>query len=347
MANKLLSGAIEYPEAANLRISDLDALACLHEVGNRCVRTGDDFEGCLGAILEAAIFVTVADKGNIQLRDRETGVLVISTQRGFSEEFLAFFAQVDHETPAVCSEALRTSARVMVEDVARSELLSARGASYVLLAEGIRAVQSTPLVSSSGHVFGMISTHFTRPTHLGEREARFMDLLARQAADYVERKETERLLTAKRLQLERITAHVDSLIMQCSRDCRYVFVNKPCAEFFGKPIEQIVGHSIPEVIGEEAFQVIYPYIERVLSGERVEFETEILYAGPGSRQVHVVYVPDLDSRGAVCGWIATVNDITRRRQLAGQLRTADRPPYAQEVVELQVADMTRVLDDLV
>jgi GAF domain-containing protein len=34
----------------------------------------------------------------------------------------------------------------------------------------------------------MISTHFSRPARLDERQLRLMDLLARQAADYLERK---------------------------------------------------------------------------------------------------------------------------------------------------------------
>ena len=34
----------------------------------------------------------------------------------------------------------------------------------------------------------MISTHFREPHHPSERELGFMDLLARQAADYLERK---------------------------------------------------------------------------------------------------------------------------------------------------------------
>jgi two-component system CheB/CheR fusion protein len=55
----------------------------------------------------------------------------------------------------------------------------------------VRAVQSTPLVSSTGNVLGVISTHFTTTCRPTEQEMRLMDLLARQAADYLERKHVE------------------------------------------------------------------------------------------------------------------------------------------------------------
>ena len=53
------------------------------------------------------------------------------------------------------------------------------------------AVQSSPLLSSAGNVLGMISTHFQQTHRPSEQELRLMDLLARQTADYLERKRVE------------------------------------------------------------------------------------------------------------------------------------------------------------
>jgi PAS domain S-box-containing protein len=364
------------------RIFELEALACLYEVGNRCARAGADFEECLGAIVDAALFVTRADKGTLQLLDPGTGALLIRAQRGFHPPFLEFFSHVGRQTVAASGAALAAAKRIAVEDLSRSALFAGQPAAEVLRSEGVRALQSTPLISSSQHVVGMISTHFSRPKRLDERELRFIDLLARQAADFVERKGMERQLLDKQLQLERITDQVGTFITQCTRDLRYVFVNKACADFIGRPAEAIVGHSVAEVLGEAALEVIRPYIERALAGERVEFETEIPYRHAGPRYVHIVYVPDHDAQGSVCGWIATINDITERRRLEQQLRTADRhkdeflamlahelrnplapiryalaaakkgrgTPELQartaEVIERQVAHMSRLLDDL-
>jgi PAS domain S-box-containing protein len=311
-------------ERARPLISDLAVVSRLYEVGIQCARAGDDFNGCMEAILDAAIFITAADKGNLQLVDAQSGNLTIVAQRGFGRLFLEFFACVHDESAAACGAALREAHRVVVHDVTTSELFAGQASVAVLLGEGVRAVQSTPLISSTGRVFGMISTHFERPGGLTDHRLRYLDLLARQAADYLERKEAERLLMAKELQLEHIAGQAGILMSQCSRDERYLFVNKLCAEFLGEPAEAIVGRKISDVIGEPALEVIRPYIERVLAGERVEYEAEIPYAEAGSRYMQVTYVPDVDAQGIVTGWIATMSDITEQKRLAERVRIADR-----------------------
>ena len=54
---------------------------------------------------------------------------------------------------------------------------------------GIAAVQSTPLFARDGQIVGMISTHWTRPHMPAERDLRLLDILARQAADLIERRQ--------------------------------------------------------------------------------------------------------------------------------------------------------------
>ena len=117
--------------------------------------------------------------------------MVIESHRGFSEVFLDFFKAVHNHTAAACGTAMEKGRRTVVEDITKSELFRGTPALAVLADEGVRAVQSTPLVSSAGTVLGMISTHFSEPHSLAERELRMLDLLARQAADYLERMESE------------------------------------------------------------------------------------------------------------------------------------------------------------
>jgi PAS domain S-box-containing protein len=172
----------------------------------------------------------------------------------------------------------------------------------------------------------IISTHFKRPTLLTDRELRFVDLLARQAADYLERRQNDDALRdrTKRAQLVRIADSVPVLISQCSSDLHYIFVNKSYADFIGRPAESIADRPIEEVLGESVFKNIRPYIERVLAGERVQFETELTSPSIGPRRMHVVDVPDLDARGAVVGWFASIEDVTEQREAEERLREADR-----------------------
>jgi PAS domain S-box-containing protein len=135
------------------------------------------------------MFLTHSTKGNIQLFDPESGTLAILVDRGFEAPFLEFFDRV-HDQSAVCGTAFFCEAgsgrRCDTEsNICRKTSLD------VLLAAEVRAVQSTPLISSSSKVLGTISTHFSQPKVFHARELRLMDLLARQVADYLERTRAE------------------------------------------------------------------------------------------------------------------------------------------------------------
>src|SRR5262245_41218632 len=103
-------------------------------------------------------------------------------------------------------------------------------------------------------------------------------------------------------------------ITRCSRHLRYLWVNPAYAKLVGWPTEQIIGRAIADVIGTEAFEVIRPYAERVLRGERVEYEAEVPYPGRGTRFIHVVYAPWIEGDGQVTGWVGSVSDITKLKR---------------------------------
>jgi len=104
------------------------------------------------------------------------------------------------------------------------------------------------------------------------------------------------------------------MLIRLGRDLRYRFISRAYAEVTGRRPEAVVGRTLPEVIGEENFQAIRPYVERVLLGERVEFERELSFPRLGRRVMDVVYTPDLDDTGQVIGWIASLFDVTERKR---------------------------------
>ena len=181
----------EQTEAA-LRQSLAD-LTRMQELSTRLLQAGD-FPLLLNDVLDAAIEITGAQMGNIQLLEGD--VLRITAQRGFDRPFLEFFASV-HHAQAACGAALQRRERVIVDDVANSPIFVGTPALAVMIAAGARAVQSTPLVSRSGRVLGMFSTHYQRaPQQPTERALRLLDILGRQAADLIEHRQAEEALRA-------------------------------------------------------------------------------------------------------------------------------------------------------
>src|SRR5262249_56234244 len=108
--------------------------------------------------------------------------------------------------------------------------------------------------------------------------------------DITERKQVEEALRGVSAELRHTLHTAAAGLTHCSRDLRYLSANPAYAEWMGLPLEQIIGRPIVEVIGQAAFEIKRPRIERVLSGERVEYEDELPIRGE-LKCTQVVYTP--------------------------------------------------------
>jgi signal transduction histidine kinase len=94
----------------------------------------------------------------------------------------------------VCDLAATRHERVIVEDLEAEPAFQDTQDLQILLGDGIRAVQSTPLVTRDGRLLGMLSNHWNEQHRPAARELRYLDLLARMASDYIERTQAEQSL---------------------------------------------------------------------------------------------------------------------------------------------------------
>jgi PAS domain S-box-containing protein len=286
---------------------NLEDLSRMQQVSTRLMQAGN-FADLLRDILAAAIEITGAHMGNIQLLNGDA--LRIAVHQGLSDEFLEFFEMVQAHQ-AACGTALERGERIVVEDVTKSPIFLGTPALEVLLNAGVRAVQSTPLISRSGRTLGMFSTQYRHaPARPSDRALRLLDILARQAADLIETKQADEAVRAREAQLDRLITDTPFMLTRCSRELRYAFVSRAYADMLGRTRSDIEGRRIAEIIGDEGFATIRPHIEAVLSGARVEYESDVMFAGIGPRSLRVVYVPDRATDGTVIGWIASILDVT-------------------------------------
>lgn len=169
--------------AAQLRDAEL-----LQEISGHLIEE-EVVDSLYQRIMEAAVEIMGSQYGSMQMLEKERGAsgeLRLLAQHGFSARAAELWAWVTPDGGTSCGVAWRAGARVMVPDVASPTCMTGIDqASY--LEAGIHAMQSTPLVSRSGALLGMISTHWTEPHEVSERDLRLLDILARQAADLVER----------------------------------------------------------------------------------------------------------------------------------------------------------------
>src|SRR5262245_19433594 len=109
--------------------------------------------------------------------------------------------------------------------------------------------------------------------------------------------------------LEELRIIVESMgapVTRCSRDLKYVWASQPYADWLQLSVDDIVGRPIADVAGPDVFSAIRPHFDRVLSGERVEYEERLPYLGRGLRWVKAIYTPTFDASQSVDGWVAIV-----------------------------------------
>jgi signal transduction histidine kinase/PAS domain-containing protein len=180
--------AVERARAEAKVVADLEDTQLLGELSARLVTEGD-MQTLYREILSVAIALTRADGGTMQVIDNATQDLSLLASQGFKDHILEHFFRVNASSNTSCGIALRNGVRAFVDFDVPDE--DPDGSLQMLVSAGYLSAQSTPLISRSGKIIGMVTTHWREHRRSSDRELRFLDLLARQAADAIEQRHLE------------------------------------------------------------------------------------------------------------------------------------------------------------
>jgi PAS domain S-box-containing protein len=286
-----------------------DASLRLQEISTLLIQEGN-LDALYERVLNAAIELMSADIGSMQKYDPKQDVLELLTTRGFDPESAAFWARVNRASATSCGMALSEGRRVIVPDVECSDVIAGSADLNVLRRGGIRAMHSTPLVSRSGRLLGMISTHWDKPHHPAEHELRLLDVLARQAADLIERQESEQHL---RWFASIIESSEDAIV---SKDRAGIITtwNKGAERLFGYTSKELVGKPITVLFPPDRYDEERKILERINRGERIEhYETVRRRRDGSSVDVSLTISPVKNAEGTIVGASKIARDITERK----------------------------------
>jgi signal transduction histidine kinase len=190
----------------------------LRDVAARLIGEGES-PALFDEILAAAMTITEADAGTIQLLDGPTQTLTFLSSRGFTPALSAHFARVSADSDSPCGIALARGERIFVE-FTEDRGASPESSNRLHYEHGLRCAQSTPLRSRSGRKLGMFSTHWRSARTLTERELRFLDLLGRQAADLIERSQARQALRDSERELRENDRRKDEFLAVLAHELR-------------------------------------------------------------------------------------------------------------------------------
>ena len=108
-------------------------------------------------------------------------------------------------------------------------------------------------------------------------------------------------------------------VAQCDANYKVLAVNKMFADQFGFGPLDAIGAPVPEIIGEAAFSQLRNYMDAALSGKAQEHELKLPFKDGEFHYLHIMYVPQYDAGGRVCGLIVAASDLTQLRRTEEQL----------------------------
>ena len=309
------------PQAAaslSAQEQELDSARRLQQISTRLI-LGDNVEAMYGALLDAAVGITHSEMASMQMVDEGEDGLRMLAWRGFGAEFGQIFGLNPRGARTSCSVAREQGQRVVVPDVERWEYVMGTPALAEHRQVGIRAVQSTPLVSRSGKVLGVISTHWHRPHEPAAHELLLLDVLARQAADIIERHQTERL----RAHLSAIVESSGDAIISKNLDGVIRTWNAAAERIFGFTAEEACGQPSTIMIPLERHAEERSFLERIGRGERIDsYETVRIQKNGQRLPVSLTFSPIRDSSGDIIGASIIARDISASKLAEEQLNRA-------------------------
>lgn len=138
-------------------------------------------------LVDAATLVMHSDFGSMQRYDAGREALQMIAHNGLDDESVAFWGWVHAGRATTCGRALQVGHRVTVPDFEVCDFIAGSDDLVAFRKAGVKSAQSTPLLTREGRLVGMITTHWTRNHEPPERDLRLLDIVARQAADLIER----------------------------------------------------------------------------------------------------------------------------------------------------------------
>src|SRR5262249_46739256 len=159
-------------EAQRQLESELAASQQLQKISTQ-LNHASDAAALYEQILDAAVAVMHSDFASLQMFYPERGELRLLAYRGFNPTAAAFWEWVRPASGSTCGLSLVTCERASVADTELSDFMVGSDDLETYRQTGIRAVQSTPLMSRDGRLLGMISTHWRSPHEPSKRDLRF------------------------------------------------------------------------------------------------------------------------------------------------------------------------------
>jgi signal transduction histidine kinase len=310
----------------------------LHKLSIELIQE-DGTAGLYKKIVEAAVAIMRSQYASMQMLYPDPGnigKLRLLASSGFSPEAEKFWEWVYRNTGSSCGAALRASGRAVIPDFTADVFMQDAPTLPIFMEAGIFAAQSTPLYSRSGKLLGMISTHWSHRYNPPQRHLDLLDILARQAADLIERTQNAEALRESEARLSALTSATNDMIYRMSPDWTemYQFEGR---DFLSDTDETNNNWLQKYIIPEDQVHVMAIIQNAIQTKTVFQLEHRVLKADGSTGWILSRAVPILGQDGNIIEWFGAASDITEKKLLLTQL---------EGIVDERTRELQRSNEDL-
>jgi PAS domain S-box-containing protein len=311
--------AIERQRAAAQMAAELEATRRLQELSVEIAHEVD-IDGLYEKLIDAAQSIMRADFASMQEYHPErgpSGELKLLTFRGFDAAAAEFWRWVGANSACLCGVAYRTLQRVVVPDIETCRFVAGTADLANFRAAGIRAAQSTPLLSRDGKLVGVLSTHWANPHAPSERDLRLFDVLARLAADLIERKTREEDLRRREERSRTLTQLLTDVPWQARNDGAFECLQHAWENYTGQTWEAHAGHGWFDAIHADDRDAMRTAWAAACFESRPFEHCARIWNAPRSQYRHcrIRATPIRHEDGNVREWVGACTDIDSQRAI--------------------------------
>ena len=297
-------------------------------------------ESLYDQILGAAIELMACDAACLQMLGGDNASLRLLAWTNFHPDCVPFWRRVGVGVGSSCSQALGVNQRVVVPDVDTCDFMAGTQELLEYRRAGVRSVQSTPLRSRTGRLLGMISTHWRTPHTPAEEDFRFFDVLARQAADLIERALAEEALRESEERFRLIANTAPVMIWISGVDNEITYRNQTSLDYAGGPSDAAMDTLLAALLHpDEVERWREAYGQAFARREPFQLEHRLLRHDGEYRWVVTAGVPRHNADGSFAGYIGTTVDITERKRAEAALAS-------QQMIDAREEEKARIAREL-
>ena len=337
--SKAKAAALALRRSEHRLTREVEGAKTLQSISTRLISESTP-ESLYDQVLGAAMELMASDAACLQMLSADNTSLRLLAWANFHPDCVPIWKRVAVRARSTCSKALSDNRRVVVADIETCEFMAGTREQREYRRAGVRGVQSTPLRSRNGRLLGMLSTHWRTPHAPTDDDFRFFDVLARQAADLIERALAEEALRESEERFRRIADTAPVMIWMSGTNNELTYLNQTWLDYAGRPSDPDLDALRSAILHPDEAERCREVYEKAFE-QREPFQLEHRFRRHDGefRWVVTAGVPRYNPDGSFIGYIGTSFDISERK-------LAEAALASQKLIEAHEEEKTRIAREL-